>query len=140
MSKLAYPLRFSNWTLEQYRQLDTELSALFRSTTRNLRSFPTALLYLPAHMGGMGLKRLSDIVQLDKWSSIHRLFRGSSEMKSLATSLIHSAFRREGIFPPHDSHCLFYTSPTPTGPPRFLTSLLEWGTENDIRFHISGFS
>jgi len=137
MAKLAYPLRFSSWPLSHYRKLDHELSLLFRRSTRNQPTFPTALLYLPTSHGGMGLKRLSDLVQLDKWSSLHRLLRGDRQSEAVGISFIHQAYRRAHIHPPYNSASTYAPHPSPASP-SWLTSLFDWGAENNISFHTGG--
>ena len=116
MAKLAYPLRFSSWPLSHYRKLDHELSLLFRRSTRNQPTFPTALLYLPTSHGGMGLKRLSDLVQLDKWSSLHRLLRGDRQSEAVGISFIHQAYRRAHIHPPYNTASTYAPHPSPASP------------------------
>ena len=92
MAKLLYALRLSNWSLAQYQELDHSLSAIFRKATRNQRSFPTALLYLPTNLGGLGLKRLSDLVQMEKWSATHRMIRCGGTIQTVVQGIVEDAF------------------------------------------------
>jgi len=108
MAKLAYPLRFSCWRLSKYYEIDQTLSAVFRRSTRNTRAFPTELIYLPTKLGGLGLKRLSDIVQLDKWATIQRMLRGNSHFHTVALGLVHQGFRKANIHPPKDTTTIYY--------------------------------
>ena len=121
MAKLLYSLRLSNWSLAQYQELDHSLSAIFRKATRNQRSFPTALLYLPTNLGGLGLKRLSDLVQMEKWSTIHRMIRCGGTIQTVVQGIVKNSFHRANIFPTYDSAC-FYMAPLTRTQPTFMTS------------------
>ena len=62
----------ANWTLAQYRALDRPLSESYRILLALPRHFPTALLYVPKTLMGIGLKRLSDKAQIMKWEALAR--------------------------------------------------------------------
>ena len=41
-----YAANFCNWSLDQCRELDKPIEAVYRIITENMTSFPTLLLYL----------------------------------------------------------------------------------------------
>jgi len=59
-SQAMYAAKFCNWSLDQCRELDKPIEAVYRIITKNMATFPTLLLYLATQMGGLGLPRFSD--------------------------------------------------------------------------------
>jgi hypothetical protein len=111
---------------------------VFRRFTRNTRAFTTERLYLPTKLGGLGLKRLSDIVQLDKWATIQRMLRGNSHFHTVALGLVHQGFRKANIHPPKDTTTIYFPPAISQGRSVYLTSLLEWGWQNSVGFALGG--
>ena len=62
----------ANWTLNQYRELDTPFSKTYKLLLSLPRTFPSAILYLPRSMMGVGLPRFSDKAQVMKWEALIR--------------------------------------------------------------------
>jgi len=71
--KVAYYAKFSPWTLSQYRALDDKVSKFYRMISKNRANIAGDLLYIPVKHGGLGFKRLSDIIQLNKLTLMGRL-------------------------------------------------------------------
>jgi len=67
-----YTAIVANWSLAQYRKLDRPLSSAYRKILALPTTMPTALLYLPAKYCGIGLARLSDQAQVQKWENFQR--------------------------------------------------------------------
>ena len=85
MARLLYACRFANWSHSQYQELDKPFNSLYRLCTKNMPSFPTALLYI--HNGGLGFERLSDLIQLGKWRLLLRLSRGDEATRTAVPHL-----------------------------------------------------
>jgi hypothetical protein len=62
----------ANWTLNQYRELDTPFSKTYKLLLSLPRTFPSAILYLPRSMMAVGLPRFSDKAQVMKWEALIR--------------------------------------------------------------------
>ena len=73
MAKAAYTAQFIPWTPQDLLALDVPLNRAFRRLLHLPPSHPNALLYMRTTDGGLGLQRLSDQVNLRKWSMACRL-------------------------------------------------------------------
>ena len=62
----------ANWTLKQYRALDTPLSRAYRLILAFPANAPEHILYMPKTEMGVGLPRLSDKAQVMKWETLVR--------------------------------------------------------------------
>jgi len=62
----------ANWTLQQYRELDTPLSRAYRLILSLPSKSPESILYIPKSEMGIGLTRLSDKAQVMKWQALIR--------------------------------------------------------------------
>ena len=69
---ILHTAQCSNWSLQQYRELDKPFTKAYKSILVLPVHFPTALLYLPLDKGGIGLPRLSDRTQVMKWRAFQR--------------------------------------------------------------------
>ena len=65
-------MKFTNWPLAKYRDLDKKINALIKKITKFPNSFLTALIYMGKEHGGLNFKRLSDAVHIAKLSLLHR--------------------------------------------------------------------
>ena len=61
-----------NWSLKQYRRLDTPFNKAYRVILALPTPSPVTLLYTPPSLGGIGLPRFSDRAQLMKWNNLQR--------------------------------------------------------------------
>ena len=73
MAKAAYTAQFIPWSPPDLLALDVPLNRAFRRLLHLPPSHPNALLYMRLADGGLGLQRLSDQVNLRKWSIACRL-------------------------------------------------------------------
>ena len=73
MAKAAYTAQFLPWSSHDLASLDVPLNRAFRRLLQLPPSHPNALLYMGTSDGGLGLPRLSDQVNLRKWSMLNRL-------------------------------------------------------------------
>ena len=81
---------FIPWTPHDLEALDVPLNRSFRRLLQLPPSHPNAILHLGAPEGGLGLPRLSDQINLRKWSMIGRL----QERGDLSASAIGSLVAR----------------------------------------------
>ena len=72
LTRASYTAQFTDWSAAALPTLDTKFNQLYRRLSRNMATFPTRLLYLPATSGGLGLPRLSTYVNMRKWSMAQR--------------------------------------------------------------------
>ena len=73
MAKAAYTAQFLPWSTEDLLALDVPLNRTFRRLLHLPPTHPNALLYTGTVDGGLGLPRLSDQINLRKWSILCRL-------------------------------------------------------------------
>ena len=85
MAKAAYTAQFLPWSTEDLLALDVPLNHTFRRLLLLPPSHPNALLDIGPKEGGLGLPRLSDQINLRKWSILCRL-QERGGLPALATS------------------------------------------------------
>ena len=73
LAKAAYTAQFVPWAPQDLQAFDVPLNRAFRRLLQLPPSHPNALLYMRLADGGLGLPRLSDQVNLRKWSMLNRL-------------------------------------------------------------------
>ena len=73
MAKAAYTAQFTPWSPQDLTAMDVPLNRAFRRLLQLPPCHPNALLYMGTAEGGLGLPRLSDQVNLRKWSMLNRL-------------------------------------------------------------------
>ena len=73
MAKAAFTAQFLPWSSEDLLALDVPLNRTFRRLLRLPPSHGNALLYIGTTDRGLGLPRLSDQINLRKWSILCRL-------------------------------------------------------------------
>ena len=130
-----YAAKFCQWSLAQCRALDVPVEALYRIITKNMASFPALLLYIPTQFGGLGLPRLSDQLQHEKWQMLHRLLRSDPGTQAAAWYFIESTIQAAGLtMPPGAAAIVSTETPRPT----FLRSMIEWGTESGLTLWSGG--
>ena len=64
--KLCYKAARSTRSPAEYRDIDKVMNGMYRRITKNIASFPTALLYADRKLWGFGIKRLSTITPMAK--------------------------------------------------------------------------
>ena len=103
---LIYQMKFANWQLAKYRELNKRINALIKRITKFPNSFPTALIYMGKEHGGLNFKRLSDAVHSAKLSLLHRYqgWNSTSPTAAVMWGLIGRAPRTAGLgVPPFES-------------------------------------
>jgi hypothetical protein len=89
--RIEYTGKFAANTKAELDEIDRPLSKLYKKITRNMTSYPTALLYLPHSMGGLGLHQASDGIQHAKFSIIQRHLNAGGTIASNMETLLHNA-------------------------------------------------
>jgi hypothetical protein len=98
-AKVAYPAKFMAWTCAEYEVIDRVISAALRKITRNMQTFPEALLYAGKQDGGFGFTKWSDSIQLMKNRIIQYGQHGAAGHHVQA--MVRGSSRQRG---PHSSH------------------------------------
>ena len=70
--KLGYKAALSTLSLAEYRDIDKVMNGMYRRITKNMPTFPTALLYTARKLGGLGINRLPTITQMAKMKMMLR--------------------------------------------------------------------
>ena len=96
--KVAYYAKFSAWTLSDYRLLDKKVSKYYRLISKNRQTIASSLLYIPTCHGGMGFKRLSNLVQMSKLTLMSRLLTVGGAAGTAMQAMILRGFRSAGQF------------------------------------------
>ena len=91
LTRAAYMAPFSPWQAQHLTDLDIPLNKLFKRISNNMATFPTALLYLPASSGGLGLPRFLPYINTCKWSMAHQAITSGTDAAEAANELLHRA-------------------------------------------------
>ena len=93
LAKLRYKAKLTTSSLAQLKRVDSILYRFHVRVTKNMTSFPYALLYQPAAAGGVGLQRFTDKVQLDKISMMLTALHNQPTATAATLGLIHRSLR-----------------------------------------------
>ena len=130
-AKLGYKAALSTLSLAEYRDIDKILNGMYRRITKNMPTFPTALLYTARKLGGLGIKRLSTITQMAKLKMMLRSLNSGGRQKDTAESLIARAGRMTGV--DFASGWANHIDKAPNGKSRaWITSLVEYLREGQL--------
>jgi len=69
---VLYTAQVSNWSLAQYRGLDAPFTETYRKLLSLPRHSPETIIYLPSRYCGIGLPRVSNKAQIQKWNTFLR--------------------------------------------------------------------
>ena len=133
--KILYYAKFSSWRLEDYRDLDRKVSRFYRMISKNMAPFAEDLLYFPVKEGGLGFKRLSDMVQMSKLTLMGRLITVGGPAGKAMEALLMRGFRSAGQFFPPGSRATMAKS---LGQCSWVTSLADWLAEIGIGLNRPG--
>jgi len=116
--KISFPGSFSPWSLKELRKLDIPLNSLSKIHLKLLPSAPNASLYMGKEVGGMGITRLSDQINIEKWAMLVCGLYSDND-KSMATQGI---LQRSLQIGQTDTDVGFETIAKPTNIPQHLRS------------------
>ena len=91
--KVAFPGKFGSWTNQELRQLDVPLDQLYKHHLKFLPSTHSAAIYMDQDVGGMGITRMSDQINIDKWTMLMRGLHSDSQTSRAAQSLLQRSLR-----------------------------------------------
>ena len=115
----------ANWPLARYRQLDKRIQhAYYRLLDVGCHGFPHKLLYLPHHMGGIGVPRLSDLAQQQKWSALQRAMNWDGPPGEAVSGMLNDAINYRRL-----NTVYICARDSVTRSPTYLRSLVEWLAE-----------
>ena len=126
--KVAFPGKFVPWINQELRQLDQ----LHKHHLRFLFSSHSAAIYMEPDVGGTGIQRLSDQINVDKWVILTRGLHSDMQTVRAAQSLLQRSLRIGRT----DTDTGYEAIARPIHIPQLLRSLLKfWGgthsTERD---------
>jgi len=111
------------------------VSRFYRLISKNIAPFPSALLYFPVKEGGLGFKRLSNVIQLSKLTLMGRLITVGGSAGKAMESMVLRGFRSAGQFFPPNGRATMAKS---LGPCTWVTSLSDWLSEIGIGINKPG--
>ena len=135
LAKVRYKAALSVLSLSELRGVDKLFSNLFRDATRNMVGFPTALIHLAKKYGGLGIKRFSDEVQIDKLSKIFTALRSTSLHAQATAGILNRAARQSGLNPLPGQPVIIHPNPVTRKKQQrlFTDSLVQWLGEGGLR-------
>ena len=97
IKKIGYKGALASITLQDYKDIDAVFNDMYRTITKNMNSFPTALLYTPRHLGGLGIPQFSVAVQQKKLRMLMAGLAEDGRQKDTAESLLSRVGRMSGV-------------------------------------------
>ena len=109
VNKVRYKAKLTSATLLELRDIDKLFFKFHKSTMKNMDSFPYDLMYLPSTLGGVGIDRFSDLVQLEKFSMLYHGLACGGDLKAAAEGLPYRAGQMaHSTLPKQNAQCRFY--------------------------------
>jgi hypothetical protein len=126
--KISYPAKYMPWPVSKLRQLDSPLNGLLKKHLHMLPSTANAALYMTTDVGGMGLRRLSDQIILDKFTMLHRGLHSDLHSYVATAGLMDRSLRIGQT----DTDLGYEAVISPQNVPHLLLPLLEAGNEANL--------
>ena len=136
---VRYVGKLAAWPLAKYLEIDDIVSNFLRKITKNMASFPTALLYLKAADGGLGFVRFSDRAQASKLSFFRRFdtgHRGDATVSGLLSRGLHDM----GAYCPPRAKCILKQSIWKKDKVWWITSLIDWLDQQELSLRVNGYT
>ena len=103
IAKIAYRGVHSGWSLKFSLELDRIIAREYRRRTLNMKSSQEELIFQSARNGGLGFKRLSDVIQKRKKAVVDRLDECPLPVQTAVRAMLHRATAcRSGTRDMHD--------------------------------------
>ena len=93
VNKVRYKAKLTSASLDELRGVDKIFYKFHKSVSKNMAGFPCDLMYLPSTVGGVGISRFSDQVQMDKLGMLLQGIASGGDLAAAAEGLIHRASR-----------------------------------------------
>jgi hypothetical protein len=135
---IVYQLKFANWPLRTFRELDKKISACIKRITGLYQTYPSELLYLSGKYGGHNFSKLSDVVHMAKLGILHRhqAHHTDSYSSAIISSLLGRVLRTGGVSVPPGEHAVLEH----TEGDWWASSLVQWLAELDLSVNFVGTS
>ena len=122
-AKARYKAKLMSLTMAELKTIDKLLHKFHCKVLKQLQSFPYDLMYLNPERGGCGVKRFSDIANIDKLTELLRGSRRTDEVEAAASGVLQRVLRTNGLpLADHYRACFQHKR----GSRHWLRSLLEW--------------
>ena len=95
--KIGYKGALASLPLQDYKDIDTVFNNMYRMVTKNTKTFPTALLYTPRRLGGLGTPQFPVLVQQTKLRMLMAGIAEEGTQKDKAVSLLYRVGRMVGV-------------------------------------------
>ena len=125
--KISFPGKFSPWSLQELRTLDTPLNGLYKAHLKFLPSTPNAALYMSKEVGGLGITRLSDQINIDKWAMMVRGLYSDQFTSTATLGILNRSLRIGQTDTDHGYEAIV----KPAGIPHQMRSLIELWMRQD---------
>jgi exonuclease III len=132
--KISFPGKFSPWSLQELRKLDTPLNGLYKAHLKFLPSAPNAALYMSKEIGGLGITRLSDQINIDKWAMMVRGLYSDRFTRTATLGILNRSLRIGQTDTDHGYEAVV----KPAGIPHQMRSLIEIMDESGYQLRRSG--
>jgi exonuclease III len=132
--QISFPGKFSPWSLEELRTLDTPLNGLYKYHLKFMQSAPNAALYMSKEVGGLGIARLSDQINIDKWTMLIRGLYSDHATCSATKGILNRCLRIGQT----DTDYGYEAMVQPAGVPQLMRSLIELMDESGYQLRRSG--
>jgi len=132
--KISFPGKFSPWSLQELRSLDTPLHGLYKAHLKFLPSAPNAALYMSKEIGGLGITRLSDQINIDKWAMMVRGLYSDQFTRTATLGILNRSLRIGQTDTDHGYEAIV----KPAGIPHQMRSLIELMDESGYQLRRSG--
>ena len=119
--KVSFAGKYGPWPNSALQQLDVPITPLMKHHLRFLPSTHSAAIYMEPDVGGVGIPRLSDQINIDKWTMLLRGLHSDSNTARAAQSLLQRSLRIGRT----DTDIGYEAIAIPTETPQLLKSLLE---------------
>jgi len=134
--KILYPLKFTCESSTVLKDISRILCSAYRKVSRNMPSFPTALLLLPRRLGGLGLPDIELLVFQAKLSMFYRM-RSRNDSAAIASALFYRRARSIGWDPVPGQYFAFPEDEL-IGPDCWIDTLIRFTRQCESSITIGG--
>ena len=128
-AKARYKAKLMSLTLAELTSVDKIFHKFHCKALKQLPSFPYALMYLNPERGGCGVRKFSDIANVDKLTELLRGCQRSDEVELATSGVLQRVLRTNGLpLADHYRTCFLHKR----GTRHWVRSLLEWLQEHQL--------
>ena len=96
LPKVIFSAKFASWGLNKYLEIDKIFERAYRRISKNMPTFPAALLYMPPSVGGLGLPMFSSSCNKRKLNLLVRMDQQETYKRNIVQSLLGRGARAQG--------------------------------------------